>query len=74
MTIELSKTQEEALRHWCRLRSAAHQSEGVPVPGYDLVISFSPLGIEATARWGLYELELGDVQVTRGEPKGEAAP
>ena len=65
MIIRLSKQQQDDLLEWSTKINCAHFDEECLHPGYDLVISVSPI-VEnyAEARCGSQVLVLGDVDVT----------
>ncbi len=61
MIIRLSKSQQDELLRWAAENTAAHIEADCLPEGYELVISVSPWGAEATA-FG-HRLELGEVEV-----------
>lgn len=61
MIIRLSKQQQDELLRWAEEDTAAHIQADILPPGYELVISVSPWGVEATAFGN--RLELGEVEV-----------
>lgn len=64
MIIRLTQDQQKKLLDWSGEITSAHHNEDSLAPGYELVIGFSMLGVEALARSGESELDLGDVEVT----------